>query len=80
MTSAELEALRLEEQAVLDALARAMTALAEAHQALGLWITLDARKGRPPTPPPRDVNQAALNLQLEVMALYRLRLWRNRFG
>lgn len=71
-------ALDEEERCIKESLARSMTELKLAQERIGMWITMEKAEGE--RPPPRDVSHAAFNLQLDVYALYRLRIWRRRFG
>lgn len=74
MTDAEKDALREEEHAIRQAAVRNLAAMRQAAEDLEQWIQRGGLR-----PPPVDVGRTGFDLQNDVQALYRVRLWRQRF-
>jgi len=74
VTADEKEACRLEEAAIRAALGRSLAQLKDGTAALEAWVKT------PKGLPPRDVNRAAFDVQLDIHALLRVLNWRERFG
>jgi hypothetical protein len=75
MTAEERQAVEAEIEAVAKSLERSLGALVQSAEAIRAWA-----KGRIDVPPPRDLAAAGLDVTLDIMALYRARLWLRRFG
>lgn len=80
MTAEEKAAATIEAEASMKALARTLEQLRISIEQVGKWMLPDVKSVYGPLPPPKDVAHDALVVQLNVMALYRIRLWQHRFG
>lgn len=75
MTDDERAAWTEEERCCVASLARSTAMLERAAEDIRGWVKMPGAK-----PPPANVAHAALNVHLDLMALYRIREWRQRFG
>lgn len=81
MTDDEKAAVLEEERITIRAVERSLALLKQATVDLESWTTQTTMRRRgPPGPPPANALMTATALHLDVMALYRVRMWRERFG